>query len=162
MERARSRILAVALLAVVGVSSLATGVLALDREHLNPPGIFKHPAFTRVVTVKGPMKLVFVAGQTPSDENYKCVAPGDYRGQLIKVMDNLMIQLKAAGATYDDVVYRRVFVRDVDEYLKVSRDPSTPRYGSPAKAPPSTLVGVTRLSDPCFLIEIDLLAIVPG
>ena len=40
----------------------------MEREHINPPGIFPHPAFTRVVTVEGPAKMVFVAGQTPSDE----------------------------------------------------------------------------------------------
>ena len=131
----------------------------MEREHINPEGIFKHPAYTRIVTVKGPMKIVFIAGQTPSDENYKCVAPGDYRAQYVAVMDNLQIQLDAAGASWDDVVYRRIFVLDVDEYLKVASDPATPKYGDPGRPPPSTLVGVTRLSDPEFLIEIDLTAI---
>ena len=131
----------------------------MEREHINPEGIFKHPAYTRIVTVKGPMKIVFIAGQTPSDESYKCVAPGDYRAQYVAVMDNLQILLDAAGASWDDVVYRRIFVLDVDEYLKVASDPATPKYGDPDLPPPSTLVGVTRLSDPEFLIEIDLTAI---
>ncbi|HTW86557.1 MAG TPA: Rid family hydrolase, partial [Candidatus Binataceae bacterium] len=77
----------------------------MEREFINPPGIYKHPAFTRVVTVKGPAKFLFVAGQTPSDENYKPVAPGNYRLQYLKVMENLDVQLKAAGGTWDDVVY---------------------------------------------------------
>ena len=132
----------------------------MEREHINPAGIHKHPAYTRIVTVKGPMKIIFIAGQTPSDENYKCVAPGDYRAQYLKVMESLDVQLKAAGATWNDVVYRRTFVLDVDEYRKVSRDPNTPKFGDPEKPPASTMVGVTRLSDPEFLIEIDLLAIV--
>ncbi len=131
----------------------------MEREHINPEGIFKHPAYTRIVTVKGSMKIVFIAGQTPSDENYKCVAPGDYRAQYVAVMDNLQIQLDAAGASWDDVVYRRIFVLDVDAYLEVASDPATPKYGDPGRPPPSTLVGVTRLSDPEFLIEIDLTAI---
>jgi enamine deaminase RidA (YjgF/YER057c/UK114 family) len=134
----------------------------LEKRYINPPGIFKHPAFTRIVTVKGPMKLVFIAGQTPSEENYRPVAPGDYRAQYIKVMENLTLQLKAAGAGWDDVVYRRIFVRDVDEYMRVTREPGIPKYGSADKAPPSTLIGVTRLSNPDFLIEIDLVAVVPG
>ena len=134
----------------------------MQREHINPDGIYKHPAFTRVVTVEGPMKLVFIAGQTPSDENYRPVAPGDYRAQYIQVNENLEIQLKAAGAGWEDVVYRRVFVLDVDEYLRVQGDPTTPVFGDPETPPPSTLVGVTRLSNPQFLIEIDLLAVVPG
>ncbi len=132
----------------------------MEREHINPTGVYKHPAFTRVVTVKGPMKIIFIAGQTPSDENYQCIAPGDFRAQFIAVMENLEFQLKAAGASWDDVVYRRIFVLDVDEFLKVASDPNMPKYGDPDRPPPSTMVGVTRLSHPDFLIEIDLTAIV--
>ena len=75
-------------------------------------------------------------------------------------MESLDVQLKAAGASWDDVVYRRIFVLDVDEFLKVASDPNAPRYGDPDRPPPSTMVGVTRLSHPDFLIEIDLTAIV--
>ncbi|WP_394839511.1 RidA family protein [Pendulispora rubella] len=130
----------------------------MKREDFDVPGIYAHPGFKRVVTVQGDVKFVFIAGQTPSDENYKCVAAGDYRGQYLQVMNNLDIQLKAAGATWDDVVFRRTFVRDVDEFLKVFHDPELPKYGD--GRPPSTLIGVTRLSQPGFLIEIDLMAVV--
>jgi enamine deaminase RidA (YjgF/YER057c/UK114 family) len=135
-------------------------VTAMEREMINPPGLFKHPAFTRIVSVKGPMKIIFVAGQTPSDENYKPVAPGDYRAQYLKVMENLDVQLKAAGATWADVVYRRMFVLDVDEFLKVFADPTIKNYINAEWPPPSTLIGVTRLSNPQFLVEIDLVAVV--
>jgi enamine deaminase RidA (YjgF/YER057c/UK114 family) len=130
----------------------------MERVELDPPELFKHPAFKRVVTVQGGMKLIFIAGQTPSNENYECVAPGDYRGQYIQVMENLDIAMRAAGATWDDVVYRRMFVRDVDDFLKIFYDDDLPRYGD--GRPPSTLIGVTRLSNPSFLIEIDLMAVV--
>lgn len=128
------------------------------RREIDPPELFKHPAYKRIVTVDGPMKLVFIAGQTPSDENYRCVAPGDYKAQWLQVMRNLDLQLTAAGATWDDVVYRRIFVLDVGKYFEAISDPTLPVYGD--GRPPSTLVGVTRLSDPEFLIEIDLLAVV--
>jgi hypothetical protein len=63
---------------LLGGSSLLVGPLhAGETERLNPEGVFKHPNFTRVITVKNPSKLVFVAGQTPSDIDYKCVSPGD-------------------------------------------------------------------------------------
>jgi len=131
----------------------------VEIKHINPDGIYKHPAFTRVVTVKEPIKLVFVAGQTPSDENYEPVAPGDYRAQYVNVMENLEIQLEAAGASWDDVVFKRIFVLDVDEFKQKTRGPDVPQFGDPEKPPPTTLVGVTRLADPDFLVEIDLLAI---
>ena len=58
------------------------------------------------------------------------------------------------------VALRRTFVLDVDEYLKVRMDPNMPRFENADKLPPSTMIGVTRLSNPEFLIEIDLMAIV--
>ncbi len=134
--------------------------IAVDKERTNPPGIFKHPNFTRVITVKGGGKMIFIAGQTPSDMEYKCVAPGDFRGQFISVMENLKIALASAGANFDDVVHRRTYVLDMDKYLASMRGPDIPRYWNPDKQPASTTVQVSRLSDPCFLIEIDLLAIV--
>ena len=99
MARITSILLTLVAVAALGTSDAAWAQERMDRQFINPPGIFKHPAFTRVVTVKGPMKIVFVAGQTPSDMNYKPVAPGDYRAQYVKVMENLDLQLKAAGAT---------------------------------------------------------------
>jgi enamine deaminase RidA (YjgF/YER057c/UK114 family) len=133
----------------------------MKKQRLNPPGVYNHPNFTRIVTVEGPMKLIFIAGQTPGDEKTnKCLAPGDYRAQYVKVMQNLELQLEAAGATWDDVVYRRSFVLDMDAFMAMLRDPATPKFGSPDQPSPGTLVGVTRLTDPEFLIEVDLLAVV--
>lgn len=134
--------------------------MKMKREEMDPPGLFKHPGYKRVVTVQGDMKLIFIAGQTPSDDNYQCVAPGDLRAQYIHVMENLEIQLKAAGADWDDVVFRRIFVLDVDEFGKVVFDETVPKYGD--GRPPSTLIGVTRLSNPEFLIEIEVWAAVPA
>jgi enamine deaminase RidA (YjgF/YER057c/UK114 family) len=51
-----------------------------------------------------------------------------------------------------------MFVRDVDEFLKIFYDSDLPKYGD--GRPPSTLIGVTRLSKPEFLVEIDLMAVV--
>src|ERR1700730_13088391 len=95
------------------LTMLTADVFAAEMERINPPGIYKHPAFTRVITARGG-KMIFVAGQTPSDMDYKCVAPGDYKAQYIAVMEGLKTALAAAGATLDDVVHRRAFVLDMD------------------------------------------------
>ena len=134
----------------------------MKKKYANPPGVFRHPGFTRVVTVEGPMRMIFIAGQTPSDASYKCVAPGDLKAQYLSVMNSLEIQLKAAGAAWGDVLYRRTFVLDMDEYLSIRKDPSIPAYWNADNMPGSTSVQVSRLSDPQFLIEIDLLAAVPA
>ena len=74
-------------------------------------------------------------------------------------MENLDICLKKVNATWDDVVFRRIFVKNMDEFLDIQRNSEIIQWFTPGKFPPSTLVEVTRLSDPDFLIEIDLLAI---
>jgi enamine deaminase RidA (YjgF/YER057c/UK114 family) len=129
----------------------------MERDFINPPELYKHPAYTRVITVKGPCKMIFIAGQTPSDDNYQPVAKGDYKKQYERVIEGLTIQLKAAGATWDDVVVRRVFTLDVDALQKALREVKRPENS--AHPPTGTMIGVTRLSHPDFLIEVDLIAI---
>lgn len=131
----------------------------METEYINPPGLYRHPAFNRVITVKEPGKLIFIAGQTPSDENYKPVFPGDLRAQYNHVMKVLTLELEAAGASWNDVVFRRMYVLDMEAMQAVLRDPATARPWDPAKAPASTMIGVTSLSNPGFLVEIDLMAV---
>ena len=114
------RLLATTLMGLV--TMVTTNVFAAEVERINPPGLYKHPAYTRVITARGG-KIIFMAGQTPSDMNYKCVHPGDYKAQYIAVMEGLKTGLEAAGATFDNVVHRRAFVLDMDKYLAVTRDP---------------------------------------
>ena len=130
----------------------------MEKTFINPPELFNHPSYSRVVTVKGPCKFIFIAGQTPSGDNYEPVAIGDYRLQYQRIIEALTIQLTAAGATWDDVIVRRVFTLDVDKLQAAMRDPLTqrPKHVNP---PTSTMIGVTRLSHPDFLIEIDLVAV---
>ena len=154
----RRTLLLTILAALVGL--VAGNVLAAEVQRINPAGLYKHPAYTRVITSRGGM-IIFMAGQTPSDMNYKCVHPGDYKAQYVAVMDGIKTGLEAAGATFDNVVHRRAFVLDMDKYLAVTRDPEMAgRYWNRDKQPASTAVQVSRLSDPCFLIEIEVVAVV--
>ena len=85
----------------------------MPRERINPPGLFKHPYFTRILKVENPATVIFLAGVTPADENYQPLHPGDVRGQYKAILDALTFQLKEAGATWDDVVFRRMYAVDV-------------------------------------------------
>lgn len=141
--------------------TLAASVMAamFDRSHINPPELFRHPAYTRVISVTAPGRMVFIAGQTPSDAKYNPVAVGNPRGQYLHVMEALSLQLEAAHATWADVVFRRIYVLDMDGFLEMQRDPTLPQPWPVGAPPPSTLIGVTRLSHPDFGLEIDLMAV---
>jgi enamine deaminase RidA (YjgF/YER057c/UK114 family) len=128
----------------------------MEKQHINPPAVFEHPAFTRIITVTSPLKLIWLSGMTPQKEDLSAVYPGDYLKQYIFVMEKIAAQLEAVGATWDDVTFRRTYTLDVDKLKAVTQHPDTRRFFT--KKPCSTLIGVTRLSDPEFLLEIEVMA----
>jgi enamine deaminase RidA (YjgF/YER057c/UK114 family) len=134
----------------------------MRRRYLNPPGLFHHPAFTRIVSVDGPRRTIYFAGQTSTDERNAVVGKGDYLAQYRQIMENLAVALEAAGATWDDVVFKRQYTLDIEQYRAASNDSGNPRYWDPEHPPPSTLLGVASLANPDFLIEIEIVAVVEG
>ena len=130
-------------------------------ERINPPTLHHHPVYSQVTTVSGDMKLVFVAGQVDRPLDYTLrsdsCAHDDWRGQYIGTMDNVTKALEAAGATWNDVVFIRKFTTDMDAYLAID---DVPDYWEPGKPPASTLIEVSKLSEPCQLLEIDVTAVV--
>jgi enamine deaminase RidA (YjgF/YER057c/UK114 family) len=134
----------------------------MSLKHINPPGLFAHPNYTRVVTVDKPAKLVYIAGQTPADDNYQPVHRGDIKAQYLAVLEGLTLQLKAAGASWDDVVFRRMYAVDVPSFMGAMSDPAVQKQvpWNKDKPSPSTLIGVTALSNPGFLIEVEIVAVI--
>lgn len=132
----------------------------MSKKYLNPPGLFNHPNYTRVLTVEKPSKLIYIAGQTPADDNYQPLHPGDVRAQYIAVLEGLTLQLKAAAATWDDAVFRRMFALDVPAFLKVLNDKTLAVPWGASRPSPSALIGVTALANPGFLIEVEIMAVV--
>ena len=47
----------------------------MERELINPEGVFAHPAYTGVVTVTDPRKFHFIAGRTPADPRPTSASP---------------------------------------------------------------------------------------
>ena len=88
--------------------------------------------------------------------------PGDVRAQYVAVLEGLTVLLKAAGATWDDVVFRRMYVVDVDGSMKAVSDQTLPLPWSCEHPSPSTMIGVTRLSNPGFLVEVEIIAVPNG
>ncbi|HZT86358.1 MAG TPA: RidA family protein [Stellaceae bacterium] len=136
--------------------------MALKIERMQPPGMNVRmqqgkAAYSHVVTVSGPAKLVYVAGQLARDEAGNCVGKGDMRAQLEQTFKNLDACLKAAGATWADVVKTNTFVTDYTEFSKHSD--VRMRYLGVA-TPTSTTVQISRLADPDAMVEIELIAAV--
>ena len=115
------------------------------------------PAYSHVVTVTGPAKMIYLAGQLGRDLEGNIVGPNDMRAQMEQTFKNLDACLKEAGATWADVVKTNTFVTNYAEFSKCS-DIRMRYFG--VATPTSTTVGVTRLAGPDFMVEIEAVAIV--
>jgi reactive intermediate/imine deaminase len=64
---------------------------------------------------------VWVSGQIPLDPKTKELVAGGIEAQIHQVFKNLEAIVKAAGATFDDVVKATVFLTDMSNFALVNK-----------------------------------------
>ena len=127
-------------------------------ERKNAPGLFPPPGYAHVAVASG-ARLVLTAGAVPLDEQGNLVGPGDVRQQTQQVIDNLMRQLAAAGASGEDVLKTTVYVASSNGANLVAAWEVV--QDSPLAAAASTLLGVAVLGYTGQLVEIEAIAALP-
>ena len=66
-------------------------------------------------------RLVFVSGSLPFDPTGKIdYSKQDVSAQARRALDNIVLELKAANLTLDDVVTATVYVTDIDDFPAVN------------------------------------------
>jgi 2-iminobutanoate/2-iminopropanoate deaminase len=114
-------------------------------------------AYSHVVSVKGPGRTIYIAGQLARDADGRCLGKGDMRAQMEQTFKNLDACLKAAGASWADVVKTNTYVTDYEAFSKHS-DIRMRYFG--VAIPTSTTVQISRLADPDAMVEIEMIAVV--
>ena len=95
------------------------------------------------------------------DERGQTVSKGDLKAQTQQAFENLQVALTAVQASFRDVVKMNIYVVGLKpEHVPVLREVRS-RYVSADKPPASTLVGVQALVGADWLIEIEVVAVVP-
>lgn len=99
--------------------------------------------------------LLFLSGQIPIDPKSGAVVEGDVSAQTERVLQNIVAVLKAAGATFDNVVRTTVFLADMNEFGAMNAV-----YGTFVADPPParSTVQVARLPKD-VRVEIDVIAV---
>jgi enamine deaminase RidA (YjgF/YER057c/UK114 family) len=100
--------------------------------------------------------MVFVAGQVPTDAEGRLVGRGDVRAQARRVFENIGAVLGEAGASLRDIVEIIVFLRNIEDYRAFSEIRNEVLAENP---PASTLVAVSSLVDPEWLVEVRAVAV---
>lgn len=127
-------------------------------KRLNPETLFKPQAYTQVVEAAG-RRTIFISGQVSQDAQGKVVAAGDFRGQARQVFANLRAALEAAGASPADVTKITMFIVDYKPELRPVVAEARSEFLAGGQPPASTLIGVTALADPAYLLEIEAIAV---
>jgi enamine deaminase RidA (YjgF/YER057c/UK114 family) len=132
----------------------------MQTQFLNPSGLGPTVGWTHVVTQTGG-KTVYISGQVSVNGRGEVVGKGDMRKQTEQAFENLKVALAAVGATFADVVKSNLYVVGLKpEHVPAIREVRG-RYFSADRPPASTLVGVAALVNPDWLIEIELVAVLP-
>ena len=130
----------------------------MTKEFFSPATLPPPVGYSHIAKVnKGTM--IYLAGQVSSDASGKLVGEGDFEAQAEQAFKNLKIAVEAAGGAMTDIVKLNVYlVAEVGQaevpILRAIRD----RYVNKEKPPASTLVVVTRLARPGWLVEIEAIA----
>jgi enamine deaminase RidA (YjgF/YER057c/UK114 family) len=138
---------------VIDLAGAAQGKPLLEKYNVESHGL----DFYQGVIVNGG-RLIYLAGQVANNPDGSIAGVGDWRRQAEKVYKNIGHVLQAAGATAASVVKETTWVLDIHAWRQ---------HGTPVRRafyngdfPASTLVEITSLARPEFLIEIEVIAAV--
>ena len=118
-----------------------------------PTGVFSHAT---VIEAKG--RLVFISGMTARRPDGTIAGIGDITEQTRQVCENVKSAVEAAGGTMDDICRVDVYVRNMEHFKEIHA--VRQQYFKPP-LPASTMVEITKMTSPDYLIEINAIAVVP-
>lgn len=124
----------------------------------NPPELGTPPGYSQVVEISAG-RIIFISGQTALDRDGNVVRKHDFAAQAEQVFGNLAVALQARGCTAANLVKLTVFLTDMDN-LGLYREARNRFFATvtPPAAPAVTLVEVSKLYGPDFMIEIEAIA----
>lgn len=127
-----------------------------DRQEFRVEGLPE--PFSHYTDAVGIGDLLFVSGCVSIDEHGELVGAGDVVAQARQVFVNLGRVLEAAGSSFAEVAKVTIFLTNIDDRGRIN--PVREEFFGAAR-PASTLVEVSALVLPDFLIEIEAVARIP-
>jgi enamine deaminase RidA (YjgF/YER057c/UK114 family) len=133
-----------------------------DVWYENPPGtapaqgLYSHAGLSRGGTT------AFIAGQLAVGAKGEVIGAGDFGAQFRQVFENLADVLRGLGTDYKSVLKFTTYLtrsEDIDKFMILRRELFPKLFGSETY-PPNTLLIVSRLVKPEFLIEVEAVAAV--
>jgi enamine deaminase RidA (YjgF/YER057c/UK114 family) len=128
--------------------------MAAEITRSNPPAVREPTGYTHAIQVTGGTRRVIVSGQVGMALDGSVPTNGE--GQIAQAFANLRAVLTANGMQIENIVKTTVFLTD-RSLLEPFRSSRAAVFGE--NAPASTLLFVTGLADPRFVVEIEAEAV---
>ena len=128
--------------------------------HLNSSGLHYNSAFSQVVVTRGAVKTIYVGGQNATSQDGSIVGKDDIGAQTKKPFQNLEAALNEADAGLEHLIKLTVYLvhgQPLQSGFEVYRRV----WGERPNPPLVTVVFVSGLADPDFLVEVEALAVLP-
>jgi enamine deaminase RidA (YjgF/YER057c/UK114 family) len=126
-----------------------------NQQYLSPDTMPKSRGYTQVVKVDN---TVYIAGQVSLAPDGSIVGKGDPEAQVRQVWRNLEAAVQAAGGTLQNIVKTTTYVTSID-YAAAVRKGREELFQS-LNPPTSTMLVVSALASPDFMVEIEAIAVV--
>jgi 2-iminobutanoate/2-iminopropanoate deaminase len=113
--------------------------------------------YSQATAIEAKGRFVFISGMTARRADGSIAGIGDIEAQTRQVCENLKAAVTAAGGTMDDICRVDVYVRNIEQFEQLHK---IRREYFNAPAPASTLIEVSKLASPDYLIEISAIAVI--
>lgn len=120
-------------------------------------GVYDPSGYSQGVRATGSQTMLFLAGQVAYDRDGSVKHRGDFTAQAREVFGAVKALVEAGGGTLQNVVKITTYVTDV-RHRPEFRTVRAEFFGD--KGPASTMVEVSALAHPDYLIEVEAIALI--
>ena len=126
-------------------------------EQYAAASVYDPPIYAQAVKVTRGETILYLSGQVAYDDKGGVAHPGDFKAQARAALQAVKAQVEAGGGTMANIIKVNTYLTDIRhraEYAAIREE----FFGK--KMPASTLVAVSALAQPEFLIEIEAIAVI--
>ena len=120
-------------------------------------GVYDPPGYSQGIKVTNAQTILFLAGQVSYDKDGSAKHKGDFKAQARECFECLKRLVEAKGGTVKNIVKINTYVTDINN-RSLYREARRECFGD--HEPASTMVQISALASPDYLIEIEAIAVI--
>ncbi len=126
-------------------------------EKFGAAGVFEPATYSQGVKVTQAQTILFLSGQVAYTTDGSVAYRGDFKGQARGAYEAIKVLVESQGGTMASIVKLTTYVTDMS--YRIDLAPIREEFFG-KKGPASTLVEISALAHPDWMIEIEAIAVV--